>query len=300
MYELRLRLLAPLHAGWRKVGNLQQTRPYVPGNTLWGALTARLARMRAAQTGGVANYQKAGDEIDKGLRFSYFYPVDDGAPSGNIEWPWVMKSNFDWKFLNSFTGSPVESRRQTTTEGGLHETEYIMPHTREGNPVFLQGYVAVNATSVSPSCLGEVLCLQNLFNQLQLGGERSYGWGRVAVEKCRPMDGEGVRFFGYNLQIDDSDHLYMIIPQDGFLPAHLRIQGNKDDDGPNDYIEGPIEVLNGRLTKKGDRYGRNFAGPGLFWAPGGKVKRELKLEVTRWGHLADNSLCSGDFTKKIK
>ena len=43
-YDLAFQLLAPLHIGYRKVGNLMQSRGYVPGKNLWAALTARLTR----------------------------------------------------------------------------------------------------------------------------------------------------------------------------------------------------------------------------------------------------------------
>ena len=42
VYRVTWRLLAPMHIGWRKLGNMQQTRPYVTGRNLWGAFTARL------------------------------------------------------------------------------------------------------------------------------------------------------------------------------------------------------------------------------------------------------------------
>ena len=44
IYRVTLKLTSPLHVGWKKIGNLMITRPYVTGRTLWGALTARLVR----------------------------------------------------------------------------------------------------------------------------------------------------------------------------------------------------------------------------------------------------------------
>ncbi len=70
-----------MHMGWRKLGNLQQTRPYVTGRSLWGAFTARLTREF-----GQNSYEKVGDQVDHDLAFTYFYP------SVNEEkvkvWPW--------------------------------------------------------------------------------------------------------------------------------------------------------------------------------------------------------------------
>ena len=43
-FSVIFRLRTPMHIGLCKVGNLQQTRSYIPGKTLWGALTEWLTR----------------------------------------------------------------------------------------------------------------------------------------------------------------------------------------------------------------------------------------------------------------
>ena len=45
-YRLKFRLISPLFVGFRRSGNLWETRRYVPGKVLWAALTARLTRDR--------------------------------------------------------------------------------------------------------------------------------------------------------------------------------------------------------------------------------------------------------------
>ncbi len=68
-YLVSYKLISPAHIGWKKVGNLQITRPYVTGKTLWGALTARLVRDEKKN-----NYNDIGKKVDDELRFTYFYP----------------------------------------------------------------------------------------------------------------------------------------------------------------------------------------------------------------------------------
>ena len=80
-YQVSFRLLSPLHIGWRKLGNLQQTRPYVPGRSLWGALTARLTRELVG-----CNYRCIGAKVDKELAFTYFYPSIQH--NSVTVWPW--------------------------------------------------------------------------------------------------------------------------------------------------------------------------------------------------------------------
>src|SRR3990172_6355082 len=73
VYDIAFRLISPLHIGYRKVSNLQQTRGYVPSKTLWAALTARLTgdTIYRAQR---KDYEHVGEKINRHIRFSYFYP----------------------------------------------------------------------------------------------------------------------------------------------------------------------------------------------------------------------------------
>jgi len=73
-YDLIFRLMAPLHVGWRKSGNLQQTRGYVPGKNQWAALTARLTREYDDGAKG-QRYVEIGQKVQKHFRFGYLYPA---------------------------------------------------------------------------------------------------------------------------------------------------------------------------------------------------------------------------------
>src|ERR1051326_8782018 len=82
-YELRFRLLSPLHIGHQKIGNIQRTRHYVPARTLWGALTARLTRdAKACALTGVdeGDYVGMGALIKQQIAFSYFFPAVKDQP----------------------------------------------------------------------------------------------------------------------------------------------------------------------------------------------------------------------------
>src|SRR5712692_8407277 len=96
-YQVTFRLLSPMHIGWRKLGNLQQTRPYVTGRSLWGALTARITREL-----GSSDYEKIGKQADQQLAFTYFYPSTSKDPDAIRLWPWGDNwDKFAWSFLGS-------------------------------------------------------------------------------------------------------------------------------------------------------------------------------------------------------
>ena len=66
-YEVTFKQIQPIHIGYRKHGVISETRIFIPGQTMWGALTN-------------AYYKKTG-EYDKSLfeNISCFYPRIEGS-----------------------------------------------------------------------------------------------------------------------------------------------------------------------------------------------------------------------------
>lgn len=175
-YRVTLRLVSPLHIGWRKVGNLQQTRKYVTGRVLWAALTARLTRDLGKDKNG--DYTRIGEKVNDNFRLGYFYPaiLDCRQSLENLRecFPWST-ANFDYLFLDSYVSTAV-SRIDASSEGTLHETEFISPISRNGDPVYLTGSVWIRDPLDE-----ELRYWRDSFDRLMLGGERGYGWGHIRV-----------------------------------------------------------------------------------------------------------------------
>lgn len=253
-YLVSFRLVSPLHIGCKKIGNLQVTRPYVTGKTLWGALTARLVRDE-----GGCNYQNIGKKVDDELRLSYFYPSTD---KDKVEsWPWDKVDDFNWKFIGSYVSTAIKG--DTAEEGSLHEVEYISPTTRDGSPVFLVGYVFEKS--------GCQLKWKDALKRIQLGGERGYGWGRVElatspikVEKCFDRD------------IDISRHSPVIS-----VPKHGPILGHTSVDGLN--CKGDIEPLVGRETSDKKGFGGHVSRAEVCYIPGAKVATGTTFNISSKG-----------------
>jgi hypothetical protein len=178
-YRIVLRLISPMHIGWRKVGNLQQTRKYVTGKVFWASLTARLTRdMKRGNQNNA--YSDIGEELQECFRFGYFYTALKKDDVGNIEsvedlimyYPW--EENFDYMFLDSYVSTAMDHKRGGSKEGTLHEVEFVSPRSRKGQQVYLIGDIWVKE-KISEKIEGWDTSL----GYLQLGGERSYGWGRV-------------------------------------------------------------------------------------------------------------------------
>lgn len=170
-HELLFRLLAPLHIGHRKVSNLQQTRAYVPGKVFWAALTARLTRDYDDGSDGQC-YEEIGQQVERKFRFGYLYPALQSDGGYFPVYPW--QDGFDYLFIDSYASAALDYAGKSAADGLLHETEFIAPHTRCGQPVYLTGSVYVKTQLPAP--LQE---WKQILDRLQFGGERGYGWGRV-------------------------------------------------------------------------------------------------------------------------
>lgn len=252
LYQVILRVLSPIHIGWKKTSNLQQTRYYVPAKTIWGALTARITRDLNS-----SEYEKIGHKINENLRFSYFYPSDNDSKVD--EFPWEDNNRFTWKYIGSYQSAALENK--TAIEGMLHETEYILPKTREGKQVFLIGYIIEN-DEIEKN--GFDIDWKTALPKIQIGGERGYGWGRVAIEK---EPNKCNTFFDYEFDSSKTEPVIKV-PKDKFILAHTCAEQQEKADPK---IEGNIEPFVGRITTENGKFGAQFSEVNICWTPGSKV-----------------------------
>lgn len=271
-HQVSFQLLSPVHIGWRKLGNLQQTRSYLTGRTLWGALTSRLTREQNS-----SDYEKIGKDVDDQLAFTYFYPSTNlpANPATVNPWPWPAEEwdEFAWLYLGSYASTAMENGH-SAEDGSLHETDYIAPYTRNGEQVYLVGYIFAQE-----SCS---LDWKNALNKLQLGGERSYGWGRVHVEleEIRKLEIEPC--FGYTFDKEGNRPL-LTAPTDMRLLAHT-IASDEEVSENNSGRGVAIEPFLGRETRK-ERggFGASFPEAEICWVPGGNVKKDEKFQILKKG-----------------
>ncbi len=270
MYRVTLRLLSPLHVGYLKQGNVQRTRPYVTGRALWGALTARLTR-----DSGSSNYETVGKQVNDCLAFTYFFPST--APDSVTLFPWDNPDEFAWRYLNTYASTALDYSRNTALEGSLHETEYIAPVTREGAQVYLVGFIfEKNGCSLN---------WKVALNRLQLGGERTYGWGRVQLEG-KP---EQTTSFWPGWQVErDKDKPRPVLKASGSTsPAYAHVQVN------GVQARGLLEPLIGRETHRANQHGEVLSKAVVCWAPGAQVSSSISLCIGEFGlwKAADSARC---------
>jgi hypothetical protein len=124
-YKLVLEQKQPIHIGFKKYGVLAETRIFIPGQTIWGALTKAYNLMK----GDMSN-------IDERLfeQITCFYPLLDGDTilkpnfkNGEFHLGEISEKEFRLLFVDSFTSTSILSETRTAKDESLHEIEYILP-----------------------------------------------------------------------------------------------------------------------------------------------------------------------------
>ncbi|MDM7935763.1 MAG: hypothetical protein QUS08_10295 [Methanothrix sp.] len=282
-YPLKFRLQSPMHIGYRKVGNLMQTRQYVPGKNLWAALTARIARDHL--DGSDANsYKKIGEHAKNKFRFSYLWPSLDGEKP-YFHW---AHEDFDYLLLDSCASTALDHSAHSAEEGSLHETEFISPVTRDERKVYLLGDLWVK-----DGLPVEMTRWQAAMENLQLGGERTYGWGRL--ELCSDdwkenSSGSGMTAAGHPwweyggkifLELDEGKKITshaLASPPGGPEGTDCLLANAKA--GCRDVV-GPVEPLVGWEWGSPAR----VCYRGVYFMPGGKVIKRARFKIDCFGRL---------------
>ena len=293
-YLLVFRLESPLHIGHRKAGNLMQTRRYVPGKNLWAALTERLVYM-AGQAPNAQAYRRVGTALKQSFRFGYLWPAQatekdeqgNWCPPTRPHFPWDESdlAYWDYLYLDGTARTAQIAEARTAAEGSLHEVEFIAPYTREGHPVYLVGDLWVREDGLPEQADSVPLknAWQNALRRLQIGGERTYGWGQVAlVSELRALQSRQTSW-GWTYQ-DQGQKIVLVIPTNARLPVHA-LAADLDSQSAIQPAEGPIEPW---LGWERNEQGFRLPQARIMYAPGARVKDNFTVLVAPWGYLYQN------------
>lgn len=270
-FQLVLRLHTPLHVGSARIGNVQRTRPYLLGRNLWGGLAMRLTRDRVRGASDAA-YRRTGEEIDAQLAMSYFYPAVDAGQT--LLTPKTPDDGFANDLLGSYASTALAYPHQAANPSTLHEVEYIAPYTRRAaRPVYLVGTL-FQRRDADPLRLN----WQAAFRRMQLGGERSYGWGKVSLVSVNQISTQGRRcvlFADSPIRVDLANERPRVqVPKNTPFLAHTAHV-------PTESINGVTEPLVGRVWDGHD--GRRLDYSGLYWLPGSSADHDIVRTIGRFG-----------------
>ena len=273
-YKVYLEAKAPIHIGYgAKLGIVDRTRYYIPAKNVWGALTSLIAKTIMKRYSPKV-YQKIGEFLNENIKFSYFYPVEYKRTNGKIHVQQVFApcyrkdglkfgickdkkaislEEFERIFISSFGSTAIDKTSKSAEEESLHEIEFIKDRTKCGievKPTVFVGYffvrdeplkIKVETKEVEISLANSIEVNGVKLNEMWVGGERNYGFGRVNVFLER-FSNEEVDLFSSGMIVDTTKE-QLTIRGGEYITAlsHINIEnlGVK-------LIKGDIEPLIGR------------------------------------------------------
>jgi len=283
LFRVTYELHSPLHIGYHKVGNVQRTRYYLPARNLWAATTERLTRGGFQPNSAAQDaYNAVGQWVQANCAFSYFfvqegdkllYPRydDDGLRYGGLK-----AHKFERRYLAAHVTTALDAATTSAESGSLHEVELIATYDREGNRTKLGGWVFLRDAGMN--VLGAESKWRDWLGELQVGGERRYGFGRLRmVGKLEPVESLN----GYATELSGERPHVRLQSGDAFLAHTLTQEVN---------ARGQIEPLVGRETRDKDgsqkdstRFGQYLTRAQVCWVPGSIIAQELQIMLDATG-----------------
>ena len=124
-YKLILEQRQPIHIGYKRYGVLAETRIFIPGQTMWGALTKAYNLMKG---------ENLNNNRDTFEQITCFYPSFDGETilkpnfkNGEFHLENLSEKEFRLLFVDSFTSTAILPETRTAKDESLHEIEFILP-----------------------------------------------------------------------------------------------------------------------------------------------------------------------------
>jgi len=274
MYAATYELRSPLHIGYHKVGNVQRTRYYIPARNLWGAVTEALTR-RGFSINGVAqgNYQQIGDWVKTHCTFGYWFVCENQqffAPcyaKDSLKYGNLTAAEFERRYLDAHVTTALDPATTSAKEGSLHEVEFIAPYNRDGMQTRVGGWVFLD--EIASPLLGEESNWRDWLGDLQVGGERRYGFGMLRLVKMEPVNESQTDQTGKRPR--------QSVPKDTPLLAHTMI-------APHIQMRGQIEPLVGRITSQSHAFGSDLTPGMICWTPGSVPMDNVQVQFEPEGH----------------
>lgn len=294
MYDVSYELRSPLHIGYHKVGNVLRTRYYLPARNLWGAVTEALTR-RGFATQVLKEeepnvYLAVGKWVKDHCAFGYWFIQANDKPlfphyEGNtLKYGNLTPAEFERRYLDSHVTTALDPSTTSAEEGGLHEVEFIAPYHpvkpgegEQATATAIGGWVFLDETALP--VLGEESKWRAWLGDVQVGGERRYGFGRLRLS----VMARDQAWPGYEVDLTASRPLIRVRAGEP-LWAHA-VAGHVEGG-----VAGMIEALVGRVTDGDSRgFGQRLTDGTLCWAPGSLVIQERRFSLDEMGLWASSA-----------
>jgi len=198
-YKLVFEQLDPIHIGKTAYGVISETRIFIPGWTMWGALVNSYAGKIGLEPDNFKEVQHLFERV------TCFYPSFDNEGNAVLfpkfeggelylgaDYP---ENVFGMEFTDTFVSTAINPVSLTAEEESLHEMEVILPKSkRNKRQIYWSGLIGIEAENIDK--------MLNFFEEgrleITVGGDSRYGLGRLRLISKRGEDGEALGQWGIN------------------------------------------------------------------------------------------------------
>ncbi|MGH2332406.1 hypothetical protein [Thermoanaerobacter mathranii] len=133
-FKLIFKQNQPIHIGSVKWGVINETEIFIPGWTMWGALTNQFLR-----TIGFRKIESAKKFFEKITNFYpvigneeevNFNPLFPGYNKGDFYLGDYLEGKFKFEFVDTLVSTAIEPLLRSAKDESLHEFEYILPKSK--------------------------------------------------------------------------------------------------------------------------------------------------------------------------
>lgn len=185
-YKLIFKQISPIHIGMFNYGVLSETRIFIPGWTMWGALVNRYGQYR----GGKEELFEEGKQIFESI--TCFYPklgtqnkiLFPKFENGDFYLGNYSENEFRAKFTDIYVSTAIQPSSLTAKEESLHEIEVILPESKilkeekDKSNFYWIGLLGIDNDKAE-----EIKDFLEKGLDIIVGGDSRYGLGNMKLEK---------------------------------------------------------------------------------------------------------------------
>jgi hypothetical protein len=202
-YQLVFEQMQPLHIGKLNYGVISETEIFIPGQTMWGALT---------KSYNLLNKEDLSKNQELFSSVTCFFPSFDGihplAPSyknGVLHLGEnVSEDEFRFTFVDTVVTTAITPLTRGAIDESLHEIDYLLPRPKNELPeknIYKENtlkWIGLIGIEKSYSYIHDFLQKDNLL--ISVGGKIKYGFGQLLLKYINKIDGHNLEVWNLNEQ----------------------------------------------------------------------------------------------------
>ncbi len=251
-YKLIFKQIQPVHIGRGRYGILGETRIFIPGWTMWGALTKAY---------NLQKLYKVNENKELFTKITNFFPSFDKQiilhpefKDGELHLGEYSERHFRAEFCNVLMSTAVNPLSRQATDTSLHELEFILPQGKnEKQQLYWIGLVRVEDT----------FSQLDFPKQIFVGGDSRYGYGLMELISAGEVNEDDL----IEWQLTSDGQLLL---KDNSKPCIHFTQWNKDLEA-----EGELELIpefDFYSQSNEANYTINTQETGYFYVPGTLIR----------------------------